>query len=46
MAKNNQNNKQPKEKLDKRTFYTRILCLVLAGLMVASGAFVILEALL
>ncbi len=46
MANKNQNNENKTSKQDKKVLYTRILCLVLAFLMVASGAFIILEALL
>lgn len=41
---NNHNKQNESNKMDKRTLYTRILCFVLAGLMIASGIFVILEA--
>lgn len=46
MANKNQNNEHKTSKQDKKLLYTRILCLILAVLMVASGAYVILEALL
>ena len=42
----NKKNKNGKEKQDKNTLYTRILCLFLAFMMLASGIFAILEALL
>ena len=40
------NKKNKKEKIDTKTLYTRILCLVLAVLMLASGGYIILDALL
>ena len=40
------NKKNKKEKIDKKALYTRILCLFLAFMMLASGLFVIIEALL
>jgi hypothetical protein len=46
MAKNNQNNKEEKNKVDKKVLFTRVLCFVLAGLMLASSIFMILEFLL
>jgi hypothetical protein len=46
MANKNYNNEHKNTKQDRKTLYTRILCFVLAALMVASGAYVIIEALL